>query len=313
MLHAHRSGFGRRRFLGLLAAPVLHAAPAQSILVHEHVLVDFIGADRVSWSRYDAEEVIRTVKPYLDEIKTLGCRRLQECTPNFLGRDPKLLAHLERETGIEIWTNTGLYGAGKDFQFLPDYARMETPEQLAVRWIQEVRHGVEGVKPRFIKIGVSGSNPLHEIDLKLVTAAAITSIETGLPIASHTPNGAAALAQLEVLFQRNVKPAKFIWVHAQNEKDHHIHEQVARYGAWVELDGIGPRTALWHQECLVFLSERGLLNRALISQDAGWYHVGEPDGGDFTSYSYIYTHFLPGMDQKWVNILMSENPRKAFG
>lgn len=309
-----RPRLGRRRFLGTLAAPVLSGAAAPpSILVHEHVLVDFIGADKVSPTRYDVPEVVRTVKPYLAQIKALGCRRLQECTPNFLGRDPKLLARLEHETGLELWTNTGLYGAGKDFQFLPGYARTETPEQLAVRWIQEARRGVDGVKPRFIKIGVSGSNPLHALDLKLIAAAALTSIETGLTIASHTPNGGAALAQLEVLSARNVKPSKFVWVHAQNEKDHRVHEQVARGGAWVELDGISPKTAPWHQECLVYLSERGLLHRALISQDAGWYHVGEPQGGEFQPYTYIYSRFVPGMDQKWVNLLLWENPRKAFG
>jgi phosphotriesterase-related protein len=304
---------GRRQFLGLLSAPLALRAAEASILVHEHILVDFIGADGVSRSRYDASQVVAAAKPRLDEIKRLGCRRLQECTPNYLGRDPKLLRRLEHETGLEIWTNTGLYGAGKDFQFLPAYARAERPEQLAMRWIREAKQGVEGVKPRFIKIGVSGQSPLHELDLKLVAAAAITSIETGLTIASHTPNGAAALAQLEVLSGRNVDLSKFVWVHAQNEKDHRIHEQAARAGAWVEFDGVGTKTAQWHQECLTFMSEKGLLGKTLLSQDSGWYHVGEEGGGDYSPYSYIYMHFLPGMPDKWVRMLMWENPRNAFG
>lgn len=302
----------RRQFLAWAGfAPWQSGTP--SILVHEHILVDFIGAAQASPGRYKPDEVAAALRPRLEEIKTLGCRRFQDATPNYLGRDPRLLARLEQETGLEIWTNTGLYAAGKDFQFLPDFARTETAGQLALRWIREVRRGVDGVKPRFIKIGVSGANPLHELDLKVVTAAALTSIETGLTIASHTTSGAAALAQLEALDRRHVKPSKFVWVHAHNEKDQRFHEQVARAGAWVEFDGLGPKTAGWHQACLVNLSGRGLLDRALLSQDAGWYRVGEPQGGEFTPYSYIYNHFLPAMDEKWSRLLLWENPRNAFG
>jgi phosphotriesterase-related protein len=302
----------RRQFLALTGSiPLLSDTP--SILVHEHILVDFVGASRVAPNRYNVDEVAATVRPHLEAIKALGCKRFQDCTPNYLGRDPRLLARLGNETGIEIWTNTGLYAAGRDFQFLPDFARTEKPEQLARRWIQEARQGVDGVKPKFIKIGVSGSNPLHELDLKVVTAAALTSLDTGLTIASHATNGRAALAQLEVLDRYNLKMSKFVWVHANAEKDQHLHEQVARAGAWVELDGIAPKTTDWHQACLANLAVRGLLHRALISQDAGWYHVGEPAGGEFNPYSYIYKHFLPAVDEKWPRLLMWENPQKAFG
>ena len=57
-------------------------------------------------------------------------------------------------TGIEIWTNTGLYAAG-DHKYLPEYAHRESAEQLAKRWILEAQRGVDGMKPRFIKIGVN--------------------------------------------------------------------------------------------------------------------------------------------------------------
>ncbi len=82
------------------------APPPASILVHEHVMVDFIGADRIAPGRYDSDEVFRTARPKLEEVQRLGCRRLIECTPNFLGRDPELLARLAGATGVELWTNT---------------------------------------------------------------------------------------------------------------------------------------------------------------------------------------------------------------
>ncbi|MCS6951139.1 MAG: phosphotriesterase, partial [bacterium] len=74
------------------------------ILPHEHVLVDFIGADRVSRSRYDPEEVYRVVLPYLQRLRKAGCRTLVECTPAYLGRDPQLLQRLSKASGLHLLT-----------------------------------------------------------------------------------------------------------------------------------------------------------------------------------------------------------------
>lgn len=300
----------RREFIFSLPATTLLAQQG-SILVHEHVMVDFVGADRIGPGRYDAEEVFRVAKPKLDEIKKLGCVRLQECTPNFLGRDPRLMRRLADATGIDIWTNTGIYGAS-NHKYVPAFARSESAEQLARRWIQEFEKGVDGVKPRFIKTGVD-KGPLPELSRKLVRAAAICSRATGLTIASHTGDGAAALEQIDIVSSEKVPLSKFVWVHAQNEKDHSIHEKVARAGAWVEFDGIGANSADCYRDCVRFMSEINLLGSALISQDAGWYNVGEPGGGQYRGYSYLFTDFLPRLERNWIRILMTDNPVKAFG
>jgi len=271
-------------------------------------MVDFVGAAEIRPGRYDRDEVFALARPKLEELKRFGCRRLLECTPNFLGRDPELLARLAGEAGIEIWSNTGLYGAA-NHKYAPAYARQETAAQLAKRWIAETR---EPWRPRFIKIGVN-RGPLDELDRKLVRAAAIASRETGLTIASHTGDGAAAVEQLEIVTAERVIPAKFVWVHAQNEKDRAVHEKVARAGAWVEFDGIGPRTVEAHLECVRFMAASNLLRRTLISQDSGWYHVGEPGGGEFRGYTYLYTNFLPSLEPAHVSVLMWTNPRECFG
>jgi phosphotriesterase-related protein len=297
----------RREFLWAAGGAAFAGQPA-SVLVHEHVLVDFVGADQIRPGRYDRDEVFRIALPKLEELRRLGCRRLLECTPNFLGRDPELLARLSDAASLEIWSNTGLYGAG-DHKFVPAFARSEPASQLAKRWIAETR---EVWRPRFIKIGVN-RGPLDEIDRKLVRAAAITSRETGLTIASHTGDGAAAVEQLEIVTAERVSPAKFVWVHAQNERDHGLHEKIARAGAWVEFDGIGPKTVEYHLEYVGFLAAKGLLKRTLVSQDAGWYHVGEPGGGEFRGYTYLYSDFLPRLKPAEGFVLMWENPRAAFG
>jgi phosphotriesterase-related protein len=304
------SALSRRGLLGLGIGALSSCGEAKSILVHEHILVDFAGAAVVSRSRYVHDEVIAAAKPKLDAIVKLGCVRLLECTPNFLGRDPVLLDKLSQACGIEIWTNTGLYAANR-YRHIPEYVKTETSAQLAQRWIAEWRNGIEGTKPRFIKIGVN-DGPLGEWDKKLVEAAAIASLETGLTIASHTGRG-AALEQVEILTKLRLPLKKFVWVHAQNEKDHKVHAEVARAGAWVEFDGIHAKSIAWHKECVEFMAGAGLLGRVLVSQDSGWWHVGEPAGGTYNGYDAIYQQFLPQIDRKLWRQLLWENPREAFG
>jgi phosphotriesterase-related protein len=121
------------------------------VLPHEHVLVDFIGADRVSRSRYDPEEVYRVALPYLQRLRQAGCRTLVDCTPAYLGRDPKLLQRLSRASGLYILTNTGWYGPAND-KYLPDRVHSLTAEQIASEWIAEGQKGIEGtgIRPGFI-------------------------------------------------------------------------------------------------------------------------------------------------------------------
>ena len=141
-------------------------------LMHEHVLVDFIGAAQVSPSRYDANAVFAAVLPHLQQVRRLGCETLVECTPAYLGRDPRLLKRLSQASGVHILSNTGYYGAAQD-KHLPPHAFDETAEQLSARWIREWQRGIDdtGIKPAFMKIGVDGS-PLSAVDAKLVRAAA---------------------------------------------------------------------------------------------------------------------------------------------
>jgi len=286
-------------------------------LIHEHVLVDFIGADEIRQGRYDSEEVFLKALPHLRKVKSAGCDTLVDCTPAYIGRDPGLLRRLSQASGLQIVTNTGLYGAAQD-KYVPRYAYAETAQQLAARWVKEFENGIppSRVRPGIIKIGVN-SGPLTEIDEKLVKAAAITHQQTGLTIASHTGDGVAAMAQISTLKSHGVEPTSFVWVHAQNEADTQLHRQAAEAGAWVEFDGISFTTAQKHIELVLGMKQTGYLGRVLLSQDSGWYHVGEPGGGDFRPYDFLFVQFLPllrraGVSSKEIDTLMIHNPRAVL-
>src|SRR5687767_5073322 len=101
-------------------------------LVHEHFLVDFIGADKTGTHRWNREAVVTKVLPFLQEAKQAGVKTIFDCTPAFLGRDVILLRQLSDASGVQIVTNTGYYGAVKN-KYLPAFALTESAEQLARR------------------------------------------------------------------------------------------------------------------------------------------------------------------------------------
>jgi phosphotriesterase-related protein len=227
------------------------------------------------------------------------------------------LRRLAEATGLHILTNTGYYNAAGG-KFLPGHAKEESADALAARWVTEWTEGIEGtgIRPGFIKIGVD-RGPLPEISRKLVQAAARAHRASGLTIAAHTGDGAAALEEIDILEEEGVSPSAFIWVHAQSERDGSFHKRAAERGAWVEFDGVGPDSIARHVELVGALKAAGRLDRVLVSHDAGWYAVAEPGGGKLRPYDTLSTAFLPalrdtGFPEDDMRRLTVENPREAF-
>jgi len=287
-------------------------------LIHEHFLVDFIGAGKTNESRWNKEEVVKKVLPYLLEVKKFGVKTIFDCTPALLGRDVLLQKRLADESGLQVITNTGYYGAVQN-KYLPQWAFTESEEQLAKRWINEFENGIDGttIKPGFIKTSVDAPH-LSSLHQKLVRAAAITHLKTGLTICSHTGPAVAAFEELDILQKMNVHPLAFVWTHAQMEKDKSLHVKAARMGTWVSLDGIGWGEFENYADSIDNLRSAGLLNKVLISHDAGWYKPDEKDGGSFTGFTNIFTQLLPilkkkGFTENDVTQLLVKNPAEAFG
>jgi phosphotriesterase-related protein len=286
-------------------------------LMHEHVLVDFIGASEVNPSRYDPDQVFKVALPHLVKVRELGCESVLECTPAYIGRDVRLLERLADASGLHILTNTGYYGAAND-KYLPRHAFTESADQLAARWVREAEHGIDGtpIRPGFMKIGVDDA-PLSDVDAKLVRAASIAQRATGLAIASHTTTGAAAMAEIELLDRAGVAAGTFIWVHAHNERETSFHTRAAKAGAWVEFDGVAEDSISRHVELVRHMKTENLLGRVLLSHDAGWYHVGEPGGGEFRPYTTLFTSLIPaladaGLTKDEIRQILVVNPRRAL-
>jgi len=293
------------------------AAEIGKTLHHEHLLVDFIGADSTGYHRWNRDSVAEKVLPWLFEIKKLGYKTLVECTPAYLGRDPLLLKMLSEKSGVQLITNTGYYSAvgGK---FIPPHGFTETAQQLADRWIAEAKNGIDGTEiyPGFIKIAVERA-PLQEINRKVVEAACIAHKASGLTIMSHTGLAVPAYQQIEILKQFGVHPSAFIWTHANNEKDWSKIIGAAKMGVWIAFDKFEQKTTESFSEFALLMKKEGLLNRLLFSHDAGWFDPMKPGGGTFRDFTAIENYLIPALQQKGfpekeISQIFELNPAEAF-
>ncbi|MES2705201.1 MAG: phosphotriesterase [Verrucomicrobiota bacterium] len=303
-------------------------------LMHEHVVVDFIGAGKDSLERYDEEMAFETALPHFQKLKEHGVRSVVECTPRHIGRHVALLRRLSEASGVRIITNTGWYAA-VNRKFLPPEAENETEERIAERWLGEWREGIVAkggkrtepvVYPGFLKLG-TGSGPLPGLEAKLVKAAARAHRASGLTIAIHTGDGVAALDEIRLLREAGVAPGALIWVHAMNDPGKGQIE-AAKLGAWVSLDGysLAPHNVLRFPDFLTAHRDAGTLHRVLLSHDDGWAVEGGAasnnklalfGNGNPAPYQSIFTRLLPdlrdkGFTDRDFDQLLVTNPREAL-
>ena len=294
-------------------------------LTHEHVLVDFIGADSTGYFRWNRDSVIAKTLPVVLKAKNAGVTTIYECTPEYLGRDPLLLKELSDKSGITFITNTGYYGFNN--KYLPQAFYKSDAETLAEKWTDEFFNGIEGtgIRPGFIKIAVNSSDSLSPADEKIITAAALTHLKTGLTIASHTGPGKPAFAQIEILRKNGVHPSAFIWVHAQSGTiESNI--EAAKKGTWISLDNVRNRQNLkpgdrfsidWYADRIKVLKDNMLIHKILISHDSGWYDPAKPGGGTINGYTDIFEYLIPALKDRGftdsdIEQLLIKNPAAAF-
>ena len=289
---------------------IVGSSKIEYVLPHEHIVVDFSAKNTGLPDFYNRDEVVEIMLPYLLDIKKAGVNLLADPTPEYLGRDPLVLKILSELSGVHIMTNTGFYMA----PFLPDFVKDISVEDLADIWIDEAENGIAdtGIKPGFIKIALN-TGRLIPVQEKILRAALLTSQRTGLAIQAHTVGGLAILHAIEIMEESDFDLTRFIWVHADAESDLTYLYTAGNKGIWLEIDSIGLRPFQEHFKMLKSLLDEGLADKILISQDAGWYSIGEERGGDVRAFDTIFTDFIPqainwGISSEDLEKIVSINP-----
>jgi phosphotriesterase-related protein len=282
-------------------------------LPHEHLFCDFY---RVTGQ---LDHLLNDEALALDELAALaraGGRALVEVTTPDLGRDPAALRRVSERAGLHVVMGTGWY---RQPYYPPDIDRTPT-EALAERMIGELRDGVDGTGIRAGIIGEVGAHLgyLTAQEERVLRAAARAQRATGAPLSTHASMHPVGLAQLALLREEGVDPARVVVGHCDTYLDADYHRAILGAGAWVQFDTIG-RTHInpdaRRADAVVALLRAGWGERLLLSSDRCYRSDLHAFGG--AGYDVVFTRFFAllrarGVSDGELDLLTIDNPRRVL-
>ena len=278
-------------------------------LPHEHVFLDLTREYRGDGLLNDPDLAASELRRYADA----GGRTLVDVTSSGLRGDPAALRTMAERTGLHIVRGCGYY---RRAYFPPEVDELST-DALADLVVREIEEGTDGVRAGIIgEIGCD--RYLSAVEERSFRAAARAHRRTGLTITTHAARWPVGGAQLDLLAEEGVDPARVVIGHCDMVPDHDYHLEIARRGAWVQFDTV-QGVHEWDTEqrigWLRSLADHGHLDRVLLSQDVCLRSDYAAMGGP--GYAYVVTGFADslkaaGFDESDVRGLLVDNPRRML-
>ncbi len=282
--------------------------------IHEHLKIDLSSHKKDNDTNFDDIDAV------IDEMKVLrkkGIDAIVEVTNRGMGRDIEAMCRIAKKTGINIILSTGFYKE----PFLPQYVYEKEEKELAKLLIDDILIGIDGTDVKAHVIGEVGTSKdsITPMEHKVFKAAAITHLDTGRPISTHTTLGTMALEQLELLKNYSVELSKVVIGHLDLKCDLDYHMRVADTGCFMAFDTIGKVKYQPDEkriENIVKLIDRGHVGQIVLSQDiTRKSHLNINNG---IGYSYLLDKFLPklieaGVSAADIDKMLIDNPRRLLG
>jgi phosphotriesterase-related protein len=286
--------------------------PAEDLgvtLPHEHVFIDLTREYRGNGLLNDPDLAESELRRYADA----GGRTLVDVTTGGLGGDPAGLRSMAGRTGLHIVRGAGFY---RRAYFPPEIDALST-DAVADLIVRDIEEGAGGVRAGIIgEIGCD--RVITALEERSFRAAARAHRRTGLTITTHAARWPVGAAQLDLLAEEGVDPARVVIGHCDMVPDHDYHLAVARRGAWVQFDtvqGVHEWDTQQRLDWLRSLADAGFIDRVLLSQDVCLRSDYAAMGGP--GYAYVVTRFADrlkeaGFDDVDVRQLLVENPRRML-
>ncbi len=157
--------------------------------------------------------------------------------------------------------------------------------------VRDIEEGTDGVRAGIIgEIGCD--RVITAVEERSFRAAARAHRRTGLTITTHAARWPVGNAQLDLLTEEGVDPARVVIGHCDMVPDHDYHLALARRGAWVQFDtvqGVHEWDTPQRLDWLRSLADHGFLDRVLLSQDVCLRSDYVAMGG--SGYAYVVTAF----------------------
>ena len=292
-------------------------------LPHEHTKVSLWHIQ----GRWDYWELIGEEPRILEELgayATAGGRALVDLTLDGIGRDLPRLARISEATKLHIIGGSGWYRTA----YYPPEARIDhrTTDDLANEIVREFTDGVPGpngpVRPGII--GEIGTDKpwVTAQEERVFRAAARAAKRTGAAVTTHAVQSDVGLAQLTILEDEGLDPARIVIGHCDSYPRIEHWREIVRRGATVEADFLGMSFTPLERagepkviELLKQLADEGFASQIMLSQDVCHDSQLLSYGGN--GYTYLQKTFLPrllaaGVDQQTIDQMTVKNPARVL-
>jgi phosphotriesterase-related protein len=294
-------------------------------LPHEHLYLDLM-RDNWSGDNYLNDPEL-TYKELMLYKEAGGVSLVDQTSGGLTANDqymlpvkhPIAVREMSERTGLNIVLGCGWY---RETYYEPYLWRMKTDE-IAEEIERDVTHGIDGTDVRAGIIGEIGAHFtwISPIEERVLRAAGRAQKRTGVMLTTHATRGPLGLDQLDILEEEGVDLRRVVIGHPQSHADLDYHAEIARRGAWISFDNMGPveEGVPYEQQKLLNqvrdVIEAGLIGQLLFSHDVCYRHMYRTYGGH--GYDFISTRLLPrlqeiGMTEDQLLQIMVDNPRRAL-
>jgi predicted metal-dependent phosphotriesterase family hydrolase len=270
-------------------------------LPHEHTKCSLWWIE----NRWDYWELIGDeprINEELGAYKALGGGAVVDVTPVGIGRDLERLTRLSQATGLHIVAGSGWYRQA----YYPAEARIDrrSINDLADEIVQEFVDGP--VRPGII--GEIGTDKpwVTAQEERVFRAAARAALRTGASVTTHAVQSDVGLAQLDILEDEGLDPARVVIGHCDSHPRIEHWREIVRRGAHVEADFLGMSFTPLERagepkvvELISTLLNEGFEKQILLSQDVCHDSQLASYGGN--GYTYLQKSFLPRLAEAGVN------------
>jgi len=286
-------------------------------LPHEHTKCSLWWIE----NRWDYWELIGDEPRINEELaayKALGGGTLVDVTPIGIGRDLARLARLSQATGLHIVAGAGWYRQA----YYPAEARIDrrSVDDLADEIVQEFVDGP--VRPGII--GEIGTDKpwVTAQEERVFRAAARAALRTGASVTTHAVQSDVGLAQLAILEEEGLDPARIVIGHCDSHPRIEHWREIVRRGAHVQADFLGMSFTPLERagepkvvELISTLLNEGFEKQILLSQDVCHDSQLASYGGN--GYTYLQKSFLPqlaaaGVNAATIKTITVENPARLL-
>ena len=228
----------------------------------------------------------------------------------------RAIVDLAQATSVNVVVGTGHY---RD-PYLGEWIDAHSSDAIAELLVRDIDEGFPGTEVKAGIIGEVGADKwyISAREERVIRAAARAQVRTGLAITTHAARWPVGIPQLDLLAAEGVDPARVVIGHCDSVPIPEYHLEIARRGAFVQLDLLRGTTAaqtITGVRMVMALVHAGYLEHILLSHDnAG---VGELTYGGGNGYAFIPTTFAQhlrdeGLSQDEVDQILIKNPRRAL-